>query len=277
MSSPRHPPFLKWAGGKRRLSAQICTQLPDADTLVEPFVGAGAIFLASNYKRYLLCDINPDLINLFNIVKQQPEQYIADARKLFIPAYNDKSHYLALRHEFNQSTDKYRRALLFLYLNKHGYNGLCRYNKTGGFNVPFGRYVAPKLPENALWYFAEKAQQATFVCQSYQQTFAELPEDAVIYCDPPYAPLSQTSNFTDYSKDGFSQQDQQQLASLACQAAQQRGIQGVLLSNHDSPFTREIYQGADLTSLMASRFISQDSGTRNKVGELLALYQGKQN
>lgn len=98
-----------------------------------------------------------------------------------------------------------RRAVLFLYLNRHGYNGLCRYNLRGEFNVPFGRYKKPYFPEAELYHFAEKAQHAEFHCESYEECMKRADNRSVVYCDPPYAPLSSTANFTAYHTNSFSQ------------------------------------------------------------------------
>jgi DNA adenine methylase len=131
--------FLKWAGGKFSLIEDINAKLPEAKKLIEPFVGAGSVFLNTNYSKYLLNDINPDLINLYNIVKHQFSDYITDSAKMFTSVYNEEQRYYQIRQEFNDSADIYERAVYFLYLNRHGYNGLCRYNNSGKFNVPFGR------------------------------------------------------------------------------------------------------------------------------------------
>lgn len=264
--------FLKWAGGKYSLIEDINAKLPDAKKLIEPFVGAGSVFLNTNYSKYLLNDINPDLINLYNIVKHQSTDYIKDSSEFFTAAYNDEQRYYKMRQKFNDSADIYERAVYFLYLNRHGYNGLCRYNNSGKFNVPFGRYKAPYFPEKELRYFAEKAQLATFTCDSFEKVFARARKGSVIYCDPPYAPISKTAMFNSYATGGFTLDNQVKLASLAHRAGYTRSIP-VLVSNHDTEFTRGIYQGAQMTKLQVSRFISQNGSTRLKVAELLALYQ----
>lgn len=262
--------FLKWAGGKYNLMEAIVGHLPEADTLVEPFVGAGSVFLNTNYSKYLLNDINADLIHLYQFLQQKPQQLIDDARLLFIDNNNEKSVFLAMRQLFNQTTDPYQRSLLFLFLNRHCYNGLCRYNQSGFFNVPFGKYKKPYFPEAELEAFAEKAKRATFVCMDYQQLFAQLPAEAAVYCDPPYVPLSKTASFTSYAKNSFNLDDQADLANLSEQA-QQRG-HAVLISNHDTSWTRKIYQGAELHSIQVGRSISQKGSSRGKVAELFALY-----
>ena len=266
--------FLKWAGGKYSLSEQIVSLLPEANKLVEPFVGAGSVFLNSDFQQYHLNDINPDLINLYKILKRRPKHYIEDSKALFTPDNNNEKAYYALRERFNGTQDIYERAVLFLYLNRHGYNGLCRYNRAGGFNVPFGRYVKPYYPEHELAIFAEKSKRATFTCLPFNQIFKRVRAGAVIYCDPPYVPINATAMFTDYSSKGFSLDQQVELARLAKHAAHERNIP-VLLSNHDVPFTRDIYQHASITSLKVKRSISQNGANRVAVDELFALYTNK--
>lgn len=267
----KHRAFLKWAGGKYNLVDALAKYLPEASCLIEPFVGAGSVFLNTNYEHYQLNDINQDLISLYRIVKAQPAQFIADARAFFVDSGNQKDSYISLRQQFNDSHDMYERAVLFLYLNRHGYNGLCRYNLSGKFNVPFGSYKKPYFPEGELHYFAEKAQKAEFHCTGYQQVFAQADSEAVIYCDPPYVPLSKTASFTSYARQGFNLDDQAQLANLA-ESACQRGIT-VLISNHDTTLTRKIYQQAKLYPIQVGRSISQKGSGRKKVAEIFALFQ----
>jgi DNA adenine methylase len=265
--------FLKWAGGKYTLSDVIGKMLPEGDLLIEPFVGAGSIFLNSNYANYVLNDINQDLINLYKFLQSHPEQYIQDAATFFNAQYNDSETYYQLRAEFNASSDTYYRSLLFLYMNRHGYNGLCRYNKSGGFNVPFGKYKKPYFPEQELHFFAQKAQQATFVCESYRETFARVKHGDVVYCDPPYVPLSKTASFTSYAGNGFGLDEQADLANAAEEVTTKINAT-VLISNHDTIWTRKIYEHAKkIKSLKVARTISQKGSARKKVGELLALYK----
>ncbi len=263
--------FLKWAGGKYNLIEPITSLLPEGNKLVEPFVGAGSVFLNTDYPSYVLNDVNPDLIALFKTIKRRPQTFIHDARKLFSSRHNDDETYYALRREFNASSDSYFRSLLFLYLNRHGYNGLCRYNRSGQFNVPFGQYRKPYFPQHEIELFAVKAQRAVFTCMSFEKVFRRARKGDVVYCDPPYAPLTATANFTSYASAGFSLDQQHELARRAASAAHQRGIP-VLISNHDTDLTRLLYADADLKSLQVSRFISPKADGRTKVAELLALY-----
>lgn len=263
-------PFLKWAGGKFSLTERILALLPPRRTLVEPFVGSGAVFLNSDYRRYVLNDINADLITLYRILQAEGPTFIGDARRYFNARHNAPETYYRLRARFNGSRDPYERSLLFLYLNRHGYNGLCRYNRSGGFNVPFGRYKAPYFPEKEMQHFHAKSRHATFTCNPYPVTFARARKGQAVYCDPPYVPLSQTANFTDYAASGFSMEDQRSLGGIARRAAR-RGIP-VLISNHDTPLTREIYGTARITSVEVRRTISRDGANRGHARELMALF-----
>ncbi|WP_414829519.1 Dam family site-specific DNA-(adenine-N6)-methyltransferase [Alteromonas sp. H39] len=271
MMQKKNRAFLKWAGGKYSLVEHIAAKLPQANKLIEPFVGAGSVFLNTQYKRYLLNDINPDLINLYNLLKAQPDAVIHDARQFFTSGKNKEAIYYELREEFNTTTDDYYRAVLFLYLNRHGYNGLCRYSLAGRFNVPFGRYKKPYFPEEEMLVFAEKSQHATFTCLPFEKVFSRARRGNVIYCDPPYAPLSKTAAFTSYAARSFGNDAQHKLAALAHRASAVRGIP-VLISNHDLPLTRELYKGADFDMLSVKRSISQNGALRKPAAEILAYF-----
>jgi DNA adenine methylase len=263
--------FLKWAGGKFKLVDAITRHLPSGQRLVEPFVGAGSVFLNTDYPNYLLCDINQDLIDLYQIIQREPERYIGAVGELFIPAMNASEAFYRVRDKFNRSRSAFDRAVSFLYLNRHGFNGLCRYNRRGAFNVPFGSYKKPYFPEQEIRAFAQKAARAEFVCTGYEQAFAQIQSGDVVYCDPPYAPLSTTASFTTYVGAGFSLDDQAILARCSRTTALDKGIP-VVISNHDIALTRELYRGAKMETVSVQRNISQKGSARNKVNELIALY-----
>ncbi|WP_434927409.1 Dam family site-specific DNA-(adenine-N6)-methyltransferase [Shewanella sp. HL-SH8] len=267
----KHRAFLKWAGGKFKLVDELSKHLPKGQRLVEPFVGAGSVFLNTHYDDYLLCDINQDLINLYEIVKQKPDAYIKATKALFVAEMNNKEAYYQIRTDFNLSRDPFTRSVYFLYLNRFGFNGLCRYNRKGGFNVPFGSYKKPYFPEAEIRHFSAKAKNATFKCIGYEGAFALAKEGDVIYCDPPYAPLSTTASFTTYAGPGFSLDDQALLARHSRHTAHKRNIP-VLISNHDIALTRELYRGAKLATISVQRNISQKGASRIKVDEIMALY-----
>jgi DNA adenine methylase len=265
-------PFLKWAGGKMRVVERIKAVLPQGERLVEPFVGSGALFLNVEFPGYLLADANRDLINCYRQLQRGGPSFIDACAEYFIPTNNQPDAYYALRQRFNAATDLEERAALFVYLNRHGYNGLCRYNSAGGFNVPFGRYARPYFPRNEMLHFWRRASRCEFVVADFITTLSAVVPGDVVYCDPPYAPLSTTANFTSYSEDGFALVRQCRLAEEAQRAAQ-RGVP-VIISNHDIPFTREVYADADqILHFDVQRHISSDAANRTKTAELLAIYR----
>jgi len=267
-------PFLKWAGNKYRIMDHIQDMLPEGDRLVEPFAGSGAVFMNTHYSTYLLADNNLDLISLYQILSDQGEEFIERCARLFRDTTNKEAYYYRRREEFNKTKDTVRKAALFIYLNRHGYNGLCRYNSKGGFNVPFGRYKKPYFPAKEMLAFHLKSQHAHFVHLDFAAVFNEIKSGDVIYCDPPYVPLSKSSNFTTYSAGGFDLDQQHLLAQLAEQA-RHKDIP-VLISNHNTQFTRKAYRSADnIKRLQVRRFISCNGQQRKPASELLALFQNQ--
>jgi DNA adenine methylase len=262
---------LKWAGGKSRLIERLRQHLPGGPKLVEPFVGSGVVFLNTDYDRYLLADINPDLINFFTVLKHEKSRFIDFASQWFSPSTNCAKAYYDLREAFNQTTDAKLRAALFLYLNRHGYNGLCRYNASGRFNVPFGRYARPYFPAREMELFALKAQRAEFVQEDFRKLGRRLRKGHHVYCDPPYVPLSATAYFTRYATQDFGPSCQQDLAKMA-QSWASRGVR-VVISNHDNAVTRSLYRDALIESFHVSRFISCQGARRQPVKELIARYE----
>ena len=263
-------PFLKWAGNKYRIIDRIHKVLPKGKRLVEPFAGSAAVFLNTNYEHYIINDNNPDLIHLYNILKKEGSRFIKKCRYYFTPRFNNEEQYYKLRQKFNDSSDPYKRAILFVYLNRHGYNGLCRYNLKGGFNVPFGRYKKPYFPEKEMLAFHEKSKHAIFKISSFEKTMSKSKQGDVIYCDPPYVPLSSSSNFTTYSSGGFNM-EQQLLLSILSEKLAKKGVP-VLISNHKTKDTDIFYQNAKCEYFKVRRFISCNGNKRIHAGEVLALF-----
>ena len=174
-------PFLKWAGGKYRLVQLIKSTLPQGNRLIEPFVGSGAIFLNTEYKEQLLADSNPDLISLFQLIQKEGQGFISYCQGLFVPENNTELAFYQLREEFNSTNDLRRKAALFVYLNRHCFNGLCRYNSKGRFNVPYGRYTKPALPEKEMSYFHEKSKHAVFEVADFITTMEKAVTGDVVY------------------------------------------------------------------------------------------------
>lgn len=263
-------PFLKWAGNKYQIIERVLAALPKGKRLIEPFVGSGAVFLNTDYSRYLLADANAHLINLYQHLQVEREQLIEDCRTFFIPKNNQAEKFYALRELFNATEDPRLKALLFVYLNKHCFNGLCRYNAKGEFNTPFGCYKKPYFPEKEMQFFYQKSKKATFKVADFVKTLSSARAGDVVYCDPPYVPLSKTANFTSYSTGGFSTEQQLRLAKMAEQLAA-RGIT-VIISNHDTELTREAYHNAAISGFSVQRFISSNGKNRQKANEVLAVF-----
>lgn len=273
MTEVKIRPFLKWAGGKYQLLPQLQQHLQSGYCLLEPFVGAGAVFLNTDFKRYQLNDANPDLISVYQILQTAGQQFIDEVASLFKRKTNTPTFYYAARDKFNSLAPGAEKAALFIYLNRHGYNGLCRYNNSGKYNVPFGRYKQPHLPHESMVAFYEKSQQATFTCKHFAKVMTRLGKRTVVYCDPPYVPLSATAHFTRYSPLAFGESEQMSLAEHA-QKLHRNGNK-VILSNHDTVLTRQLYRGAEVTSFEVRRYISCKTTQRRPVRELIAVYPGK--
>ena len=271
MDNTKYRPFIKWPGNKFRCLEQIIPRLPKGKRLIEPFMGSGSVFLNSDYIHYILGEKNPYLIQLFKLVQEQGPDFIQYCAQWFTPEYNQKEKYYALRDTFNQTEDQTLKAALLLYLNRHGYNGLCRFNSKGIYNVPFGLYLKPNFPEKEMLRFHQKTKNCDFIHCDYQQTFAMAKPGDVIYCDPPYHPISKTAKFTLYTKGSFDETDQAELARLA-ESTSHRGIH-VLISNHDTEFTRNLYQNAqDIYAFDVQRSIASRAAQRVSVKEVLAYF-----
>ncbi|MDR2695469.1 MAG: Dam family site-specific DNA-(adenine-N6)-methyltransferase [Deltaproteobacteria bacterium] len=265
-------PFLKWAGGKYRILDKILRELPAGARFVEPFAGSCAVYLNADFPRALVCDVNNDLISLYRHVQQEGEGFIAYCASFFTPEHNTRSGYTALRDRLNASSSARERAALLLYVNRHAFNGLIRYNSKGAFNVPFGAYKKPYFPLRELRAFARKTQAAAteFAAEDFRSVFARIEPGDVVYCDPPYVPLSQTASFTAYAGNVFHARDQADLAALAGEAWQ-KGAH-VVVSNHDTEAARSLYPSAKIKSFAVQRFISCNGDKREAAPELLAVY-----
>lgn len=267
-------PFLKWAGNKYRCLDKILASLPQSNRLIEPFTGSGAVFLNADYSTYLLAEQNHDLVNLYNYLKQEGDLFIDYCAQYFSGQHNNKLDFYQYRDLFNQSNQANQtrlRAALFIYLNRHGYNGLCRYNHSGKFNVPFGRYKKPYFPFKEMLAFHHQSQRAEFLQADFRKTFNLAKPGDVIYCDPPYVPLSESAYFSAYTNKNFSETDQIELADLAIKSAN-KGIP-VIISNHDTEFTRDQYKLATIISFPVKRLISCKATERKSVQELVAIFK----
>jgi DNA adenine methylase len=286
-------PFLKWAGGKYNCLEEVLQALPKGHRLVEPFAGSGVVFMNADFSSYLLGEGNADLIHLYGVLKQYGASFIDACQQYFQPQFNQKEVYYSLRERFNalelsSLSDKpiatlgsllkqqplasnIEKACLFLYLNRHGYNGLCRYNSSGIYNVPFGLYPRPYFPLKELLAFYQKSQKAEFVHADFRTTFMNVKPGDVVYCDPPYVPYSETSKPFAYTHLPFGLDAQIELAALARQSAA-RGVP-VVISNHDTAFIRQHYEGADIKSFSVARWINCKANHRLPVKEIIAVFR----
>ena len=251
---------------------RIRSALRQGRRLIEPFTGSGAVFLNTSYEQYLLADSNPDLINLYQQLQNEGPGFIRYCRSFFNEKNNVNNQYYKFREAFNGAPDKRRKSALFLYLNRHCYNGLVRYNSRGEFNTPFGRHIKPYFPEKEMKQFLLATDKALFVNTGFEECMGNADQDDVIYCDPPYIPLTETACFTDYHTGGFNWQDQLRLAKISCELAG-RGVQ-IVISNHDTKRIRDLYKeaGATISRFEVRRMISADTANRAKVGELIAVF-----
>lgn len=255
---------LKWVGSKARLMPQLLQHLPEGKRLVEPFAGSCSVMMNTEYDEYLIADVNPDLIGFYRAAAAAPMELIERAKHLF-QTFNTEDGYYDSRDSFNHNDDPEWRPALFLYLNRHGFNGLCRYNKSGRFNVPYGKYKKPYFPEAEIKVFAEKAKRATFVCASYSETLEMACAGDVVYCDPPY--LTESENFTAYHSSGFNHLDQGRLSRRLRKLAA-KGIP-VVASNADLPAVHYLYAGFEAARINAPRSVGAAAASKKIASEVI--------
>lgn len=257
--------ILKWAGNKTAIMPELKKHLPAGQRLVEPFAGSCAVMMETNYPHYLVADINADLINLYQKVAQHTDDLTECALVFFSKDNNAESYYEnRLRFNTDPSLTALERAALFLYLNRHCYRGLCRYNQSGKFNVPFGNYINPYFPHAEIIAFAEKAVRATFICASYDETLALLQAGDVVYCDPPY-----DGTFSGYHTAGFREDDQYHLASVL-ERLSSKGYP-VIASNSDTSLTFSLYRNFNIHRITAKRSMGVTAGEGKSAAEIIAV------
>lgn len=272
-----HKSFLKWAGGKGQLVDKIISLMPlnNKKRYLEPFVGSGIMALNVDFPEIIIADVNKPLIDLWKRIQIEGNTFISTCRGYFNSVYNNDEWYYKYRKYFNDGEHYPEKSALFLYLNKHGFNGLCRYNKAGEFNVPYGhKAVAPSFPEKELRHAMEVSKKMSIHCCSFWELFRLASPGDVFYNDPPYIPVSKTSNFTAYSQDGFTLDDQMQLVQ-ASEVARAKGAT-VIISNNDVPDARELYKNADeIHFVQVQKKISCTAANRKKLQEIIAVYRPK--
>lgn len=268
---------MKWAGGKSQLLPQLRQLIPRKfSRYVEPFVGGGALFfdLVSKIRfEALLSDINPDLINAYRIVKNEVDELIASLRQLEKEyRKNPKKYYYELRANA-VGLNNVERAARFITLNKTCYNGLYRVNRKGEFNVPIGRYKNPLICDDINLRNVSTILNdcnVKIVYSDYKNILLEKTQKGdFVYLDPPYSPVSSTANFTSYTDNRFTDEDQRALADIFKKLTR-RGI-SVLLSNSNTRLIKELYRisSIHITEVNAKRAINSKASNRIGHSELL--------
>ena len=286
-------PFIKWVGGKSQLIEQLEALLP-ADfaeredvTYIEPFVGGGAMLFYMlqtypNIKSAVINDINPDLTLCYQVVRDNPTELIKSLNAI-------QSDYYALRTEeerkmfFLQQRERFNSKLLndidnttlFFFLNRTCFNGLYRVNKSGKFNVPFGKYTSPTICDSATIYADSKLlQKVDIMTGDFEQTFAKIKGNTFFYFDPPYRPLSNTSNFNDYTKEDFNDNAQIRL-KVFCDRLNENGV-NFMLSNSDclskdgtDRFFDDLFIDYNIERVWASRNVNAIASKRGKLTEIV--------
>ena len=267
-------PFVKWAGGKRQVLEQIIKYIPGTfSKYYEPFLGGGAVLFKLQPQEAVANDISKELMLVYGVIKENPEELIKDLRR----HRNEKGYYYRIRgldrdrQQFENLTHV-QRASRMIYLNKTCFNGLYRVNKKGQFNVPFGNYKNPNIVnEDVLRAVNSYLNQAKIKlsCQDFAAVLERAGKDDFVYLDPPYDPLSETANFTGYSKDGFDRLEQTRLKE-SCDQLHKKGAR-FLLSNAATEFVLDLYGDYRIETIRAKRAISARADRRGDVDELLVM------
>lgn len=289
----RAKPFIKWVGGKSQLIEQLDAQLPndfgnwENVTYIEPFVGGGAMLFYMlqrypNIQRAVINDINSDLVCCYQTVRDQVEVLIESLRnyeQLYLALQtedNRKDFYMAARSRYNEKNlDSIENTTLFFFLNRTCFNGLYRVNKSGFFNVPFGKYANPTICDpDTLRMDSELLQRVEIVNGDFEETFQYAQGNTLFYFDPPYRPLSDTSSFNDYTKEAFNDNAQIRLKEY-CDRIHAAGYQFMLSNsdckgkNEEDNFFDVLYEAYQIERVWASRNINAIASKRGKLTEIL--------
>lgn len=264
-------PILKWVGGKRGIVDVLKVHMPAAySAYYEPFVGGGALFMALepslNGHRCHISDLNDDLIDTYLAVRDDPEALMNTINDL-VDGYSEAQYY-DVRRNLREGTIV-ERAAKFIYLNKTGYNGLVRYNRSGGFNVPWGHKkslrVSSVYDSDNIYALSKLLHGVDVRCRTYSACRPKAGD--FVYLDPPYA-----SNFSTYNAGGFGDDEQRKLADW-CRSLDSRGV-FFMLSNSDVPLINELYTDFDVHHITAPRAVSCKGDGRKPVQEVLVTNYG---
>jgi DNA adenine methylase len=260
-------PFLKWAGGKRRLLDHILPLMPEsAGRYYEPFLGGGAVFFAYHPRAAVLSDVNPELMNCYCQVKRRPKAIIEGLRAL----KNNKAAYYSVRR--SSPKDKLARAVRTTYLTNLSFNGIYRQNLSGVFNVPYGYKTSRDIHDSAPIIAASRAlRSARLRCADFEKATADAQEGDVVYLDPPYTVAHTNNGFVKYNAKIFSWADQQRLAGVAVRLAR-KGC-SVIVSNADHPSIHALYPGFEMARVERFSVVAAGSPHRRRISECLFYWQ----
>ncbi len=273
----KYQPFIKWVGGKRGLLKQFLPLFPkEFNNYHEPFLGGGAVFFELYSQGYLkdkkiyLSDINSELINTYNVVKNNPIDLISNL-EIYREKHSKDFYYetraLDREDDFLQ-TSELERATRFIYLNKTCFNGLYRVNKKGYFNTPIGSYKNPNIADKDIILSASSALQNAIISnKSFVKVIENSNKDDLVYFDPPYYPLNVTSSFTAYDSNCFLEDAQFELFEVF-DTLSDKEVK-VLHSNSDTDFIKDLYKKYNINLVTANRFINSKSNGRGKINEVL--------
>lgn len=261
-------PFIRWAGGKQNLIDEIYSILnfTDVGRYFEPFLGGASFFLKGNFNQSFLSDLNPNLINCYEQIKKNPESIYNRLKEFKIPVIESK--YYKVREEFNKHNGEQtlEQAIRFIFLNRTSFNGIYRVNKSGKYNVPFGKENPAFSSLEHLKLISKKLQTATLFNDYYDSIENITQENDLIYLDPPYPKLSDTAFFNHYTLDKFDQNEQERLAEFALRQSN-NGCK-IVISNADLEVIRNLYQDWEIRECSTYRYISCKK-ERIKVKELI--------
>lgn len=260
-------PFVKWAGGKKQLLGRLEERMPESyNRYYEPFIGGGALLLDVQPANAVINDVNEQLLNVYRQLKADAEGVIAKL-KAFDGAACDKEHYLHMRGEYNKKISAHildaECAALTIWINKHCFNGLYRVNSKGLFNVPYNNKAGgASMNEENLRNIGLYLNSSTVEIREgdFEAACADVQAGDFVYFDSPYIPVSDTANFTDYTKDGFGYEDHCRLAALY-RRLDDAGAK-VMLSNHNVDLVYELYDGFKIESVDVKRAINRDASKR---------------
>lgn len=270
MSNANVAPFVKWAGGKRQLLPQIKERMPEKyNNYFEPFVGGGAVIFELLPKSAVINDINKALINVYQMIRKYPQRFIQEINRLDREMWEDgKEYYYSLREHYNDKLMKdefdVELAALFVFINKHCFNGLYRVNGKGLFNVPYNNSRNSSVNEKVIVETAKFLKDVTIISGDFEDACAKAKKGDFVFFDSPYAPLNPTS-FESYTKEGFDIESHKRLAKLYDELTD-RGCY-CMLTNHNTELINDLYgnKGYKIDVVSVKRSINSDA--TNRVGE----------